>query len=100
MRDRAPASPAAQYPLLAAPAFMLMAHSALDSSVLASEAPSRSSSYRAPPAALASISLSHLTSDQQTQFRALADEFADIFAEDSNFFGRTSVLQHRIRMYK
>jgi hypothetical protein len=58
------------------------------------------SSYRAPPAALASISVSHLTPDQQSQFRALADEFADVFAEDSNFFGRTSVTQHRIHMHK
>ena len=100
MRDRAPASPVAQSTPSAAPAPMFMAYTSSDPTPPASVTPPRTSSYRAPPAALASISVSHLSPDQQTQFHALADEFADVFAEDSNFFGRTSVLQHRIKMYK
>jgi hypothetical protein len=86
--------------LPAAPSAMFMAFPVSTPELTPSSVLPRLSSYRAPVAALDSIPISHLTPDQQSQFRALSYEFADIFAEDSNFFGRTSVSQHRIPLYK
>ena len=52
--------------------------------------------YRASAEALDQVPVGKLTPEQHAQFRALVDEYADIFAETKNNLGRTDTIQHKI----
>ena len=54
--------------------------------------------YRAPPEALNKVDVTHLTEEQNQQFRALMEEFADIFAADKSALGLTNETVHSIKL--
>src|SRR5262245_48580891 len=54
--------------------------------------------YRASAKALSTLITGDLTTEQRKQFNALANEFADIFAEDENALGRMDLAKHQIRL--